>query len=75
MEVRINMKKVCKVCGGDECEVKTHMGRDFLGQITKFGHDGSTIEGMTFGGTKEQSGVDFPLIYKLYTGAEYEQGI
>ncbi len=75
MEVRINMKKVCKVCEGDECEAKTHMGRDFLGQIIKFGHDGSTIEGMTFGGTKGQSGVDFSLIYQLYTGAKYEPSI
>lgn len=65
VEVRINMIKECAICGGQECEVKTHTGRKYLGQIVKFGHDGKLIEGITL------EDPTFPMIYKLYTGKEY----
>ena len=68
VEVRLDLYKICAVCGGEQCEAKTHTGRKHMGRFLKFAAN-TKLEGFTFELT-EDNNTGFPLVYRLHTGEE-----
>ena len=63
VEVRLDLRLLCSVCGGEECEASTHQGRTHVGRILKFGA-GTALIGHSF------ENPTFGMLYRLYTGQE-----
>ena len=66
VEVRLDLRKECIVCGGLDCQGKGHIGRKHIGRIIKFGRN-TALEGIEF----EDTQIAFPTIYKLYANAAF----
>ena len=63
VEVRLDLRLACVVCGGEECEAKGHQGRKQIGRFLKFGASLDMI-GYSW------ENPDFRTVYALYTGQE-----
>jgi hypothetical protein len=61
VEVRLDLSKVCALCGGGECEAKGHQGRKHIGRFLKFAAN-TQMEGYSW------ESPDFNTVYSLYTG-------
>ena len=61
VEARLDLYKICTVCGAEECLNKQHQGRRHFGRFLKFGAD-TGYEGFTF------ENPTFPMVYQFYTG-------
>lgn len=64
VEVRLDLYKVCAVCGAEECESKQHQGRKHMGRFLKFASN-TSLEGFSWEITPNEG---FSTVYTLYTG-------
>lgn len=65
VEVRLDLYKICTVCGAEECEAKKHQGRKHMARFLKFSAS-TALEGFAWELTEEDPG--FAMVYQLYTG-------
>ena len=65
VEIRLDLHKLCVVCGGEFCEAAGHAGRRHLARVIKFGRN-TMMEGLELEGEQ----ITFANVYRMYTGRD-----